>query len=300
MGSCIRHSQFMNIYQIFVTVVKLGSFSAAAKELHRSPSSISKKMSLLEERLNVQLFDRTTRNLAVTEAGRLYYERCRDIAHRIQEAESELGGLSDEPSGSIRVTWPHTVSTSSVVDTLAEFTQLYPSIKIDVTITNDRINLIDENVDFAFRMENLSDSSMVALEIMKFKPVLCGSAAFVERHGTLGQLEDIAKMPLLLLNYPSVIQNFWKVLPGLKNLEIDAHNRVNDINALYRMAKQGMGAAVLARHMVEQDLESGSLVDLIPHHEFQAQPVYLMYHRYRFMPKKLKLFVEFFKNKYRS
>jgi DNA-binding transcriptional LysR family regulator len=290
----------MNIYHIFVTVVKLGSFSAAAKELHRSPSSISKKMSLLEERLNVQLFDRTTRNLAVTEAGKLYYERCKDIAHRIHEAESELGGLSDEPSGSIRVTWPHTVSTSSIVETIAEFTKLHPQIKIDVTVTNDRINLIDENVDFAFRIDKLTDSSMVALELMRFQPLLCASPSYVERYGTLSNLEELVDKPLLLLNYPSVIQNYWKTLPGLKGLDISAHNRVDDIYALYNMTKRGIGATILARHMVEKDLAEGQLVDLIPHYEFIAQPIYLMYHRYRFMPKKLNMFIEFFKRAYRS
>jgi DNA-binding transcriptional LysR family regulator len=289
----------MNIYHIFVTVVKLGSFSSAAKELHRSPSSISKKMSLLEERLNVQLFDRTTRNLAVTEAGRLYYERCQDIAQRINEAESELGGLSEEPSGTIRVTWPHTVSTSNVVDTIADFCEAHPSIKIDVNINNDRVNLIDENIDFAFRMDTLSDSSMVALELMKFEPVICASPAYVSRHGMLGCLEDIADMPLLLLNYPSAIQNHWKTLPGLKGLDIAAHNRVNDINALYKMVKKGMGATLIARHMIEQDLKDGTLIDLLPEHSFGGQPVYLMYHRYRFMPKKLTLFIDYFKDRYR-
>ncbi|MFT6908000.1 MAG: DNA-binding transcriptional LysR family regulator [Oleiphilaceae bacterium] len=108
----------MNSYDIFVEVVKLKSFSAVAKKFHRSPSAISK----LEQKLNVQLVDRTTRSLSVTEASKLYYERCQDISSRMHDAEAELKELSDEPSGTINVTWPTAISYSRVVDVLSDFT----------------------------------------------------------------------------------------------------------------------------------------------------------------------------------
>ncbi len=290
----------MNTYHTFVTVVKLGSFSAAAKKLHRSPSAISKKISLLEQKLNVQLFDRTTRTLVITEAGKLYYERCQDISQRIINAESELKSFSGEPSGVLKVTWPNAVSTSNVVKILAEFAEIYPDIKVEVNVTNDNINLIDESIDFAFRMAPLVDSAMVAIELFRVTPVICATPDFVKKYGMPSNMQALAKMPLLLLNYANLIQKFWKSLPGMKGLNIEEHHRVNDINAIYSMAKQGMGATFIFRHTVEKELAEGKLVDLMPELKLPDLPVYLMYHKFNYTPKKMRVFIDFFKQKYSS
>jgi len=276
-------------------VVKLGSFSAAAKKLHRSPSSISKKISLLEQKLNVQLFDRTTRTLAVTEAGRLYYQRCLDISSRISDAENELKNLSDKPCGSIKITWPNAISTSNIVDILRAFTQAYPNIKVDITVTNDLVNLIDENIDFAFRMDKLTDSSMIAIEILRVTPVFCASAEFVKKYGIPPNTHDLAKMPLLLLNHSTAVQKFWKSLPGFKNLSTEDHHKVNDINALYSMVTKGIGATLIFRHTVEENLENGSLIDLMPDYALPDLPVYLVFNKLNYMPKKMRVFLDFFK-----
>ena len=288
----------MNTYYTFVTVVKLGSFSAAAKKLHRSPSAISKNISLLEQKLNVQLFDRTTRALVITEAGKLYFDRCQDISQRIINAENELKGLSVEPSGTIKITWPNAISTSNVVEVLGAFTQAYPDIKVDINVTNDSVNLVDENIDFAFRMAPLVDSSMVAIELLKVTPVICATSNFVKKYGMPNKIQALAKMPMLLLNYATLIQRFWKTLPDMKSLNIEGHHRVNDINAIYPMLKQGMGATFIFRHTVEKDLANGTLIDLMPGYELPNIPIYLMYHNLNYTPKKMRVFIDFFKQHY--
>jgi DNA-binding transcriptional LysR family regulator len=290
----------MNTYQTFVTVVKLGSFSAAAKKLCRSPSAISKKIGFLEQKLNVQLFDRTTRTLVITEAGRLYYERCLDISKQISQAESELKELSGEPNGSITVTWPNAISTSNVVPALSAFSEAYPNIKVNVNVTNDSVNLIDESIDFAFRMTPLIDSSMVAIELFRITPVICATPEFVAKYGTQKSPQDLSNMPLLLLNHANLIQKFWKKLPGMEDLNIEKHHRVNDINAIYTMAKQGMGATFIFRHTIEKELSEGTLIDLMPHHKLPEIPVYLMYHKFNYTPKKVRVFIDFFKQHYLS
>jgi DNA-binding transcriptional LysR family regulator len=289
----------MNNFDTFVTVVKLGSFSAAAKKLHRSPSAISKKIGMLEEKLNVQLFDRTTRSLIVTEAGRLYYEHCLDISQRINNAEAELMGFSGNPSGTLRITWPNAITSSSVLDTLAAFDAKYPDIKLDIEISNHRVNLIDESIDFTFRVGPLSDSNLVAIELFKITPVICASPEFIENHGLPKNIEALASMPLLLLNFSNLIQKSWKLLPGMKDLNIDAHNKVNDINALFSMVKKGMGATFIFRHTAEQELKEGSLVDLFPDYKLPSVPVNLMYHKYNYTPEKMRVFIDFFKQTYR-
>jgi len=290
----------MNTYQTFVTVVKLGSFSAAAKKLCRSPSAISKKIGFLEQKLNVQLFDRTTRTLVITEAGKLYYERCLDISQRITQAESELKELSGEPNGNITVTWPNAISTSNVVHALSAFSEAFPNIKVNVHVTNDSVNLIDESIDFAFRMAPLVDSSMVAIELFRITPVICATPEFVSKFGSPKDLPALSKMPLLLLNHANLIQKFWKNLPGMKDLNIEEHHRVNDINAIYNMAKQGMGATFIFRHTIEKELTEGTLIDLMPQLKLPEIPVYLMYHKFNYTPKKMRAFIDFFKQRYLS
>jgi len=288
----------MNTYETFVTVVKLGSFSAAAKKLCRSPSAISKKIGFLEQKLNVQLFDRTTRTLVITEAGKLYYERCRDISKRISHAENELKEFSGEPNGSITVTWPNAISTSNVVPTLSAFSEAYPNIKVNVNVTNDSVNLIDENIDFAFRTAPLVDSTMVAIELFRITPVICATPEFINKFGMPKNLQALSKMPLLLLNHANLIQRFWKKLPGMKSLNIEEQHQVNDINAIYNMAKHGMGATFIFRHTIEKELTEGTLVDLMPHHKLPEIPVYLMYHKFNYTPKKVRAFIDFFKQSY--
>lgn len=288
----------MNTYETFVTVVKLGSFSAAAKKLCRSPSAISKKISFLEQKLNAQLFDRTTRTLVITEAGKLYYEHCLDISQRISKAEDELKEFSGEPNGSITITWPNAISTSNIVTALSTFTDAYPNIKVNINVTNDSVNLIDESIDFAFRMAPLVDSTMVAIELFKITPVICATPEFIKKFGSPKNLQALSKMPLLLLNHANLIQKFWKNLPGMKNLSIEEQHRVNDINAIYNMAKQGMGATFIFRHTIEKELNEGSLVDLMPHLKLPEIPVYLMYHKFNYTPKKMRAFIDFFKQRY--
>tara|TARA_R110001592_G_scaffold1911_1_gene11857 strand:- start:33340 stop:34221 length:882 start_codon:yes stop_codon:yes gene_type:complete len=290
----------MSIYQTFITVVKLGSFSAAAKKLCRSPSAISKKIGLLEQKLNVQLFDRTTRTLVITEAGRLYYERCLEISKQISQAENELKELSGEPNGSITVTWPNAISTSNVVAVLSAFSEAFPNIKVNVNITNDSVSLIDESIDFAFRMAPLIDSSLIAIELFRITPVICATPEFVTKFGLPKSLNALSKMPLLLLNHANLIQKFWKSLSGVKDLNIEEHHQVNDINAIYNMAKQGMGATFIFRHTIEKELAEGTLVDLMPNNKLTEIPVYLMYHKFNYTPKKVRAFIDFFKQHYLS
>ena len=290
----------MNTYETFVMVVKLGSFSAAAKKLCRSPSAISKKIGSLEQKLNVQLFDRTTRTLVITEAGKLYYERCLDISKRILQAENELKEFSGEPNGTITLTWPNAISTSNVVTALSAFTEAYPNIKVNINVTNDSVNLIDESIDFAFRIAPLVDSNMVAIELFKITPVICATPEFIKEFGLPKNLQALSKIPLLLLNHANLIQKFWKNLPGMKNLNIEEQHRVNDISAIYTMAKQGMGATFIFRHTIEKELTEGTLVDLMPQLKLPEIPVYLMYHKFNYTPKKMRAFTDFFKQRYLS
>jgi DNA-binding transcriptional LysR family regulator len=290
----------MNSYDIFVEVVKLKSFSAVAKKFHRSPSAISKHISQLEQKLNVQLVDRTTRSLSVTEAGKLYYERCQDISARMQDAEAELKELSDEPSGTINITWPTAISYSRVVDVLSEFTAKYPSIKVNLNVSLNVLNLTDDNIDIAFRSGPLNDSPMIAMTIFSMQPIFCAAPVFVERFGFPQTVKELAVLPMLVLNDINILKKARSSFSELKEVNLAQQHSTNDLAANMQMAKKGMGATFVFQHMVEKELAEGSLIQLIPDNPLPPVQVHLMYQKLSYMPKKIRYLIDFFKEAFNS
>jgi len=289
----------MSIYEIFISVVQTGSFSAAAKKLHRTPSSVSKKIIALEEELNVRLIDRTTRDLSVTEAGQLYYERCIEITSLIKQTHEALHGLSGAASGTLTITWPNTISTSQVANDIAAFKRMHPEICVDVTVDNAHINMVNESTDFAFRMNPDMDSSMSAIELFSVRPVICASPALIQRIGTPESTTALAHCPLVILNNNQAIQRFWRAVPGLEGLDVSTFDRVDDLNALYCLVKAGLGVSILREHMVKDDIESGELVALFNDTlTLPLIPVDLMFRKSAYPSAKTRAFVEFFKDRY--
>ena len=287
-------------YQIFIEVVETGSLIQTADKLHYSPAAISKQLAKLEESLSVQLFHRSHKKLEITQAGKQFYPRCKAILADIAQAEDALLAEQEAVSGMLCVTLSKALARSSIFDALSGFTQLYPKINFEIRFSDQFEDLHNENIDFAFRMDTLTDSSMIAIELFKFSPIICASPDFVKKYGFPKELQALANMPLLLLNHSNTIQKFWKSLPGMKTLNLEEHHRVNDINALYNMTKKGMGASFIFKHTVAKELEEGSLVNLLPDYKFPELPVYLMYYKFDYTPKKMAVFVNFFKQKYLS
>jgi len=290
----------MNSYDVFILVVKLGGFSKAAKALHRSPSAISKQISALEQKLNSQLFDRTTRNLSLTEAGNIYYERCKEISQKIRDTEEELKDVSGEPSGKLRLTWSNSLSFSRIVTVLSEFSDCYPKIVFDIKITNENINLSDEKIDFAFRQGPLEDSSMIAIKLFDIEPVFCASPAFLKKHGAPKNMLELLKLPLAIPSYINLPQKSRPFFSGLKLADIEKMHRVSDISALYTAAKQGLSASFSFRHIIEQDLSNGSLIDITPIKTMPLLPVFLVYQSCSYMSQKQRAFIDTFKTAFSS
>lgn len=285
----------MNSYDVFVEVVELKSFSAAAKKLHRSPSAISKQISQLEQKFDVQFFNRTTRTLAITEAGKLFYDRCKDMSRRMDDAESELKDLSKEPGGRIKITWPNVLSSSRVISVLADFLAKYPDIKVDIEVTPAVLNLTEERIDFAFRLGALSDSTMVAIELFKLSPVICCTPDVISRFGKPDSMDDIFQLPHIIPSFLNIGKMARQQLPAMKALNPEEHCIVNNLSAIYNMTKQGIGASVLFRHVIERELEEGSLIDLTVNNKLPEIPVFLVYPKLSYTPKKLRCFIDFFK-----
>lgn len=292
----------MNTYELYIQAVELGSFSAAAKALNRTPSAVSKQIALLEQRLGVQLFSRTTRALSITKAGRLYYEQCKEIVKKMEQADAELKNYASEPTGQLNITWPNVLSNSDVVRSLSDFCDKNSGIKLNVKITNEVLNLTNDGIDIAIRSSGISelkDSNLVAIKLSSMQPIFCATPSLLEKHGHPQSLNDVVKLPQIIPTYVPLIQALKKHLPDLDPLNEKEHHRVDEINGLRSLVSLGIGAGFIARHVVAEELSAGKLVDLTGN-ALPELPIYLVFEKTAYAPAINRCLVDYLKQRFLS
>ena len=181
----------LNDTLIFVKVVEHGSFTVAARSLGLPKTTVSRKLRDLENRLGARLLNRTTRRLALTEAGTVYFDHSKRIAGQLDEAESAVHQLEGSPRGWLRVTAPYTLSETTLTPTLLEFRQLYPDVHLDITLTNDPLDLLENQIDVALRVGPLADSTLVARRLAVYTNQIFASEGYLERYGEPVVPEDL-------------------------------------------------------------------------------------------------------------
>lgn len=181
----------LNDTLIFVKVVERGSFTAAARSLGLPKTTVSRKLKELENRLGARLLNRTTRRLALTEAGAVYFEHSRRIASELAEAERAVHHLEGTPRGWLRITAPYTLSVVTLAPMLLEFRERYPDVRLDVVLTNDRLDLVANEIDVALRVGALPDSSLVARRLATYPTQVYASESYLARYGEPRRPEDL-------------------------------------------------------------------------------------------------------------
>jgi len=168
---------------VFSQVVEQGSLSGAAKHIGLSRAVISYHIKKLEKQLGIKLLNRSTRTLALTEAGSQYYQRCRIITEQATAANLQIENLKNEPVGLLKITCPVNIGLQTIVPALNEFRNLYPKIELDVMLTDEVVNIIKEGIDLAIRGAQLSDSGLQASKLSTLSTCLCGSPQYFKKHG---------------------------------------------------------------------------------------------------------------------
>jgi DNA-binding transcriptional LysR family regulator len=277
----------------FVRVADAGGFSAAGRKLNMSTTMVSNHIQALEERLGVRLLNRTTRKVSLTEVGRAYYDRCIQILADIEQADDIAGALQLTPRGMLRIyTNTHIVQFLSPV--VVEFLASYPDVKVDVTIGERNIDMIEDNFDVALRMTPPPDSSLIVRSLATWRHVLCCSHSYIEKHGKPEQLADLAERNCIRhVNYP--FGDEWhfvdrKGAPAA--VKISGNLVSNSGETLHRAALAGVGIFLGAGFIIRDDLESGELVRLLPDYrpvEFSMNAVYP--HRHH-LSAKVRTFID--------
>jgi DNA-binding transcriptional LysR family regulator len=262
----------------FVRVVDSGGFSAAGRRLNMSTTMVSNHVQALEDRLGARLLNRTTRKVSLTEVGKAYYDRCTQILADLEQADDIAGALQSTPRGTLRIyTATHTVRFIAPV--VAGFLNSYPEVKVDLTIGERTIDLIDEGFDIAIRLTLPPDSSLIVRSLATWRHVLCCSPAYLEKHGPLQQLAELANHNCVRhALYP--FEDEWRFVDRKgtpASARISGNLISNSGETLRTAALQGVGICLAPGFLIADDLESGRLVRLLSEYrpvEFSMNAVY--------------------------
>jgi DNA-binding transcriptional LysR family regulator len=262
----------------FVRVVDSGGFSAAGRRLNMSTTMVSNHIQALEDRLGARLLNRTTRKVSLTEIGKAYYDRCTQILAEIEQADEVAGALQSKPRGTLRI-YTATHIVQFIAPVVAEFLKLYPEVKVDLTIGERTVDMIDEGFDLAIRLTPPPDSSLIVRSLATWRHVLCCSPGYIEQHGPLQQLSELADHNCLRhALYP--YEDEWRFVDrndAPASVRISGNLISNSGETLRICALQGVGIWLAAGFLSADDLESGRLVRILPEYrpvEFAMNAVY--------------------------
>lgn len=281
-------------------VVRLGSFAAAARELDVDPSSVSRAVASLEAELGTRLFVRSTRQLALTEAGSLFTERLAWLLEELTEARNAAQDVTGDIRGRLRVTMANALGVRRISALLPAFCQRYPAVELELLMSESPIDLIAERVDLALRVSNLRDSSLVAVPLMPVRYHVVASPGWLRAQPQPpSQPQDMAAVPCLsfaLLGF----RDQWVFTPagGGDAVAVNVRPRLVSTNVmvLRDSAMAGVGPSLLADWMVGEDLASGALVDLFPGHVVATanapSTLWAVYPSRSHVPLKVRAFVD--------
>ncbi len=275
----------------FIAVVEQGSFTAAADLLDVSTSFVSREVKRLEERMNTRLLHRTTRAVQLTDMGRIYYERAREIHGRIEALESEMADLQDLPKGLIRITAAGIYAERYVTPVLAEFMVKYPEVSIELDTRMGVVDILEEGYDLAVRLHGtLPDSSLIARKIAQRRVMVCASPAYLARHGRPKNPDELSSHNTLRLPHMP-----WRFAYPDEIRTIKAHgNWISDNGrTLVKAAVRGIGLIRLTDYYMEDELRRGELEVILESYEVQDTCTWIIYPEREHLPARVRFLIDF-------
>lgn len=286
--------------RLFVSVVDENSISKGGARLGVPQSSASRMLSRLEDRLDARLIQRSTRRLQLTEAGRIYYERARQIVTELDEAALAIRDLTNAPVGLLRVAAPASFAKRFIAPYLAEFRAEFPGVTFGLSLTDRMEDLIGQGFDIAIRLGQLPDSSLVATRLASAVSYVCASPAYLETHGAPADVADLANHDCLLFR-GSPGSNVWRIEQDGVVHEVRATGPLYCDNGegILSAALSGLGICVLPVWLLDQHMESGQLVPVFGKARSQtsASPIQAVMAHRQHIPAKTRTFVEFLRGK---
>jgi len=278
----------------FTKVVQLGNFAKAAQELRQSRSAVSKLVGELERELGVQLLRRTTRSVSPTEHGQIYFARCLAVLAALDEAEATVGHLQGEPKGVLRVNAPMSFGTLHLGRAIADFMERYHDLRIELILSDQLIDLVQEGFDVTVRIGDLAPSSLVSRKIVPARRVLCAAPGYLERRGTPTHPDELRNHDCLNYGYLAT-GNQWKLSDATGDHWVQLSWKLcsNNAEILRDAAVRGRGIALLPTFIVGADLQQGALRTILSDFSAPEMSLCAIYAPTKQLPTKIRVFIDF-------
>lgn len=282
--------------KIFTLVCELGNFSAAARSLSVTPGAVSKQIGALEDTLGCRLFQRTTRQLSITEEGQRLYALIQQPAQQIEDAIATLSSDEGEPKGTVKVSLPIAFSRTVILPSLQRFHERYPAITLDLHFENRHVDLISEGFDCAIGQRHHTESSIVARRLAPLALILCASPAYLRRRGKVSSVDALEQHPLIVFRSPTTGRvEAWKLQQQGKEHVIQPRSRliVTDTEAQAELTASGCGITLIGAHHAYPLIVAGKLKRLLPDVSARRSDICIYYPARKNLPRRVSAFVEF-------
>jgi len=282
--------ELLNDMALFIEVASTLNFRRAADVSGIPNSTLSRRIAALEKHIGLRLLHRTTRRVEFTEAGQLYYERCRRIVDEARIAHEQLGEMLAQPTGVLRASLPVDFATIYMAPLIAEFSRRFPGITFEFDLTPRRVDLVTEPFDIAIRMGEQADSNLIARLLARLSVQLYASPQYLAQHGVPEHPTDLVRHECL--GFPK--SGRWTLHREAETIEVDVAGRflVNSVGMFRRLATLDLGIIMLPEEVAAEELLAGRLQRVLPEWHGQSTPVYAMTET-RLLPAKTQRFIEF-------
>lgn len=285
----------LNDMMVFLAVVETGSFTLAAERLGIPKANVSRKMTRLEQQLNITLLERSTRSQHLTEAGSRYLVHCKRVHEELDLATACVSELMDSYKGELKIGASISSGQQILRPALASFLHRYPELKVQLNLVNRRVDFIEEGFDVVIRIGQLDDSMLIAKKLGSATRRLFASPRYLTKYGTPQTITDLLDHHLLVMNPTNNDPKLHLVSTGSEHFTVNCKPRllVDDFVVLKQSLVDGLGVAVLPDYMGRAEVAAGELVNILPEWGMETVDIYALYPRHRAKIPKVKAFLDF-------
>lgn len=287
-GCCMDKLKYM---KTFALIAKTGSIVRAATLLGISKAAVSKQLIELEHSVNTQLFHRTTRRLQLTEIGKLFNESLKDVFSAVEEAEAVVGSIQTKPKGTLKIASHRYFGEKYIINNIAEFTSLYPDLRLDIDLSDRFPDMEAEGIHVLCGIGHAGPEHLVRKKLMTTRRVLCATPEYLERFGTPKKPEDLKHHRYITHSFRRS-DDVIEFING-RDVYVEYAYRLNDSQAMLSCALAGLGFLSIFDYFVESHLKSGRMIEILKDHRSITQPIYVFYRQYKFLPLKIRVFIDF-------
>jgi len=278
-------------FEIFLEVARSFGFTAAAKKLGVTKAAVSHSIKNLEKSLQVPLFIRTTRSISLTDEGRLLYDQCQRLQAELDVARSLVGTFRQQPQGTLRISTNPYLAERLLLPTLEVYQKKYSNVDVEILIEERLPDLHSEEIDIVFGVNWPAPDDVIARKIGETRYMLVASPAYLKKYGVPQTIEDLKKQ----IYIPHCGRASGDIIVDLKkpiDLSLNTPLKINNAALMKTCAIAGMGIIQLHDYMIKEEIESGKLVEILPGYLNKTIPLYIYYHKYRFVQPKIRNFLD--------